>query len=380
MPKIVSDVRAALAKGRADVEKAFETGSEPLRTFVAACRVRQLQLQRKIETEAETLRKKGIPVNIKDLTSLSNRVEELRAEKTRLVRHKAELKREQDARRDLLKDFRETHDKIGFKRSELAEKLKTKLQAFLIDWRIGVKILPGRLAPDVEKALCSAANWQTTSVRKAQALVRYLGADHISVAATNLDREHKIASALDGDGQAILRTDEAERFVQHMSEFSRKRVIEEAVWADLPVITVSRQGGSGSGDSVVTRQFSQLSLGQQQSIIVAIMLSIESTDPLLIDQPEDNLDSAFVFQILVRALRQIKERRQVILVTHNANIAVLGDSDLVVPLKAKVDRGMILDSGTVDQPETRDLACEILEGGKKAYELRGQIYGYAIHR
>ena len=57
----------------------------PLRTLVAAHAVyEQLQLQRKIETEAETLRKKGIPVNIKDLTSLSNRVEELRADKNTL--------------------------------------------------------------------------------------------------------------------------------------------------------------------------------------------------------------------------------------------------------------------------------------------------------
>ncbi len=54
----------------------------------------------------------------------------------------------------------------------------------------------------------------------------------------------------------------------------------------------------------------------------------ESNDPLIIDQPEDDLDNAFIFSSVVRTLRYIKERRQVFIVTHNANIAVLGDSEL----------------------------------------------------
>ncbi len=77
----------------------------------------------------------------------------------------------------------------------------------------------------------------------------------------------------------------------------------------------------------------------------------------------------------VRALRRIKERRQVILATHNANIAVLGDSDQVIPLKATADRSIVMPTGTVEHPKTREYVCEILEGGKDAYKRRGAIYG-----
>ena len=59
----------------------------------------------------------------------------------------------------------------------------------------------------------------------------------------------------------------------------------------------------------------------------------ESNIPLVIDQPEDDLDNAFTFSAVVKALRSIKERRQVTLVTHNANIAVLGDAELLCPMR-----------------------------------------------
>src|SRR5580700_5887366 len=81
------------------------------------------------------------------------------------------------------------------------------------------------------------------------------------------------------------------------------------------------------------RDFQNLSLGQQQSILLSILLFSKSKTPLIIDQPEDNLDSEFIYKTLVRSLRLIKERRQVIIVTHNANIAVLGDAELIIPLR-----------------------------------------------
>ena len=174
------------------------------------------------------------------------------------------------------------------------------------------------------------------------------------------------------DGQNILRRAEAERLVGLMRSFSRIRYLEESTWDDLPRIVVSRKTEQ---DKILQREFSQLSLGQQQSIILAILLSVDHNAPLLVDQPEDNLDSAFIFQILVRALRRIKEHRQVILVTHNANIAVLGDSDQVIPLRSTATKGVVMTPGTVECPKTRKLTCQILEGGEAAYVQRGVIYG-----
>ena len=63
----------------------------------------------------------------------------------------------------------------------------------------------------------------------------------------------------------------------------------------------------------------QLFDGQKHTIMLSIAMLVESNIPLVIDQPEDDLDNAFIFSAVVRVLRTIKERRQVILVTHNAN-------------------------------------------------------------
>jgi ABC-type Mn2+/Zn2+ transport system ATPase subunit len=125
----------------------------------------------------------------------------------------------------------------------------------------------------------------------------------------------------------------------------------------------------------VTREFAKLSLGQQQSVLLALMLSSKSNTPLIIDQPEDNLDGEFIYKTLVPVLRMAKERRQIIVVTHNANVAVLGDAELITILKSTNDRSAVSCRGSIDDPTTREAACGILEGAKEAFEARARIYG-----
>ncbi len=107
-----------------------------------------------------------------------------------------------------------------------------------------------------------------------------------------------------------------------------------------------------------------------------MLLFSESSDPLIIDQPEDNLDSLFVAKILVANLRKIKERRQVIMVTHNANIAVLADAELIVPLRATSEKSVIGERGSIDTAVTQRHICRILEGCEKAFQRRAEIYGF----
>jgi len=102
----------------------------------------------------------------------------------------------------------------------------------------------------------------------------------------------------------------------------------------------------------------------------------ESNLPLIIDQPEDDLDNAFIFSSIVATLRSIKERRQVIVVTHNANIAVLGDSELILPMRRKGDNGEAFDAGGIDKSDTRRAVQDILEGGPLAFWKRKELYGY----
>jgi ABC-type Mn2+/Zn2+ transport system ATPase subunit len=144
-----------------------------------------------------------------------------------------------------------------------------------------------------------------------------------------------------------------------------------------PDIKVSREVTNADGTkSYPVRDFSKLSIGQQQSILLSILLFSKSKTPLIIDQPEDNLDSEFIYKTIVRSLRGIKEHRQVIIVTHNANITVLGDAELIIPLRGSSDLAVIRDRGSIDNKETKEMVCTILEGSRKAFMRRREVYGY----
>ena len=120
----------------------------------------------------------------------------------------------------------------------------------------------------------------------------------------------------------------------------------------------------------------QLSDGQRHTILLTIAMLAESNVPRVIDQPEDDLDNAFIFSSIVTTLRAIKEKRQVILVTHNANIAVLGDSELILPMHRENDLGKTIDRGSIDADATKKSVMDILEGGKDGFMRRKEIYSY----
>lgn len=146
----------------------------------------------------------------------------------------------------------------------------------------------------------------------------------------------------------------------------------EVMWKPpCPVISVKSKGAKPKHIPV-----NQLSDGQKHTIMLTIAMLAESNIPLVIDQPEDDLDNAFIFSAVVRALRSIKERRQVILVTHNANIAVLGDAELLLPMRRDGDGGTAFDRGSIDKTETKKSVLNILEGGDIAFRRRKEIYGH----
>jgi len=70
-----------------------------------------------------------------------------------------------------------------------------------------------------------------------------------------------------------------------------------------------------------------------------------------------------------------KERRQIIIVTHNQNIAVLGDAELIVALKSTSDKSVIVASGSIDEAKTKKFVCQVLEGAEEAFRRRAKMYG-----
>ncbi len=118
-----------------------------------------------------------------------------------------------------------------------------------------------------------------------------------------------------------------------------------------------------------------LSEGQRNTVLLNLMLA-RGIGPIIIDQPEDELDSSFIYKTLVKDLRAIKDRRQLIVATHNANLPVNGDAELIYALEARDGRGKQLGQGGLDRKEIADAVLNIMEGSEQAFKRRSEKYHF----
>lgn len=138
---------------------------------------------------------------------------------------------------------------------------------------------------------------------------------------------------------------------------------------------------AATGEPPVWQALDRLSTGQKATAVL-LLLMLESEVPLIIDQPEDDLDNRFITDGVVPGIRQAKRQRQFIFATHNANIPVLGDAELILGLtpsgEAYLGNAEIRPehAGSIDAGPVRELVEEILEGGKEAFETRRLKYGF----
>ncbi|MCB1527786.1 MAG: hypothetical protein KDJ45_08805 [Hyphomicrobiaceae bacterium] len=115
------------------------------------------------------------------------------------------------------------------------------------------------------------------------------------------------------------------------------------------------------------------SLGQRASAMMLFILSQKDKDLLIIDQPEDDLDSQTVYEEVVKLLRTLKPSQQFIFATHDANFPVLGDAETVTSCEA-TDENIIVTTGSIDSAACQERIVRIMEGGPEAFERRKTIY------
>ena len=150
---------------------------------------------------------------------------------------------------------------------------------------------------------------------------------------------------------------------------------------ELPVTTKIELNTAADGSPPVWQKLESLSTGQKATAVLLLLL-LESSAPLVVDQPEDDLDNRFITESIVPIMRSEKLRRQFIFSTHNANIPVLGDAELILGLdvsgEAETGQANIATEhmGSIDSQPVRELVEEILEGGKDAFEMRRSKYGF----
>jgi len=117
----------------------------------------------------------------------------------------------------------------------------------------------------------------------------------------------------------------------------------------------------------------EVSPGQRATALLALVLA-GGTEPLIIDQPEDDLDNRYIYDEVVKVLARVCERRQVIVATHNANIPILGDAELIVALDAGANQSEVIGCGGLEVPSVAAQARQILEGGDAAFQARRRRY------
>ena len=125
------------------------------------------------------------------------------------------------------------------------------------------------------------------------------------------------------------------------------------------------------------KKISLLSPGEKGALLIIFYLLLDKDNiPLIIDQPEENLDNESIYKILTHFLKETKKKRQLIIVTHNPNLAIVGDAEQIiyVQIDKKNYNKFMFESGAIENPNINKHASDILEGTIKAFDIRRLKY------
>ena len=150
------------------------------------------------------------------------------------------------------------------------------------------------------------------------------------------------------------------RFQAHLKSLPNESMIDLQLW--FPEDAVQVTYGKDN------KNISEGSPGQKSAALLAFILNYGS-EPLLLDQPEDDLDNDLIYNLIVQNIRANKAKRQIVVVTHNANIVVNGNSEMVHSFKTAGGQSHI-ESGSLQSKDTRARICTTMEGGEDAFEQR----------
>lgn len=291
------------------------------------------------------------------------------AERTKLEKQHNDLLVRQRRLGEAIAEIKKLEDERAALRARLSE---VRDQRFAI--RLGVaKRLNAALNPSLRINVAQSAD-QESYRRFLESALRDAGIQHRVVAAA-LSKEispDELAELVVAKDAAILahrggiNPQQAAKVIAELAGLARLLELQAVDMDDVPTIELCDNG--------VYKDSSNLSTGQKCTAILPILL-LEGTGPLIIDQPEDNLDNRYVYDTTVSTLQQVKSGRQLMFVTHNPNIPVLGEAEQVIVMQSDGTTGSVRKTGQVE--DCRAEIIELLEGGVEAFTLRRNRYHIA---
>ena len=175
--------------------------------------------------------------------------------------------------------------------------------------------------------------------------------------------KQRVRSIANGNPVASLAD---QRFAPHLGKRPPEALDRLDVWFPEDSLDVQY---SPTGDGRKLRSIREGSPGQKTAALLAFLLSY-GEEPLVLDQPEDDLDNHLIHELIVKQIREVKRRRQIVVVTHNPNIVVNGDAELVIALTAGSGATRMECEGSLQEKPVRETICTVMEGGREAFAER----------
>jgi DNA repair ATPase RecN len=371
-------LEGALSSAETTIKSGIGTFEKLVIAQLASWKAKETEAQQRIDAKRRDLESLKVSFDMSYIAKLAkdeaSHENEIRTLKT-WEPHLTKLRRD---RANALKDRWAARRRVSALRDGFGRVASATLRDALSDLNVSLKYSESAYSEEAATLIIRAMDWRTNQQQRAEWLVRNLTVPTLLEAIAKKNPTALLAIKTE-EGVQVFKAPEARQILERLGAREFTYALERVALHDLPKLQVTKRiTGVDGKERHITRDFSKLSLGQQQSVLLALMLSADSDRPLIIDQPEDNLDGEFIYATLVPVLRRAKERRQVIIVTHNANVAVLGDAEQIVVMKAHNDRGEIVTRGSIDNTKTRDAACAILEGASDAFKRRAKMYGLTL--
>jgi DNA repair ATPase RecN len=361
---IIESANSFLRSQESSINARLKQFGQELKQALWDLGIQHKRLDQLVNQKITEFQMKGLSGDIKGLNDLVKQRTTLSTEIARIKGQKSNLDGLRKKREELLTRLSEAREAMMNRRKGQLKAINQNLRTTIEDYLIHLYYDPSGITDSFEEFVVSGMHGTYFQEDTASAFCEHTTPCELAQLVANKD----VASIA---GIANIGGNWAAEILGRFQTLTQLHALEVISKPPKPVIRVLTKGSSPKQIPI-----NQLSDGQKHTILLTIAMLAESNLPLIIDQPEDDLDNAFVFKSVVSTLRAIKERRQVILVTHNANIAVLGDSELLLPMKRSGDSGNVFDRGSVDRAETRKAAQDILEGGELAFRRRKEIYGY----
>jgi energy-coupling factor transporter ATP-binding protein EcfA2/uncharacterized protein YjbJ (UPF0337 family) len=324
---------ATLKLKAVEINRILKECAKGLARLCAELKANHSRMESEIAVKVADLKTRGLAGNVVELEQLLRPKGTLGKEIALVEQRGNELEQCRGQRKQLLAELKEVRGKMTDHRKAQLKGINQNLTLTIKDYTVFVRYDDEGITDDFSTFI---ENKMTGSYLQDQTIRQVCGKITPSALASwVLSRnDAEIATA------AGISLEWAKEIVSRLCYWPILFELEVLAKPPKPIITVRTKSTPPKEIPVF-----QLSDGQRHTILLTIAMLAESNVPLVIDQPEDDLDNAFIFSSVVTTLRAIKERRQVILVTHNANIAVLGDSELLLPMYRENDYGKAIERG-----------------------------------